>query len=158
MIRRPPRSTLFPYTTLFRSEHAAPRDAELHAARPGGERLWWQPRPVRGGGLDARPQIRSRCVENFRACRVAERTNLGDHRGALFAPRDMSSHSGGRSTHVTQVGLRGERLEGRMQSIEQSVHHCDPTSSSRSIRRARWSVTCELATEMSSSSAISAWS
>src|SRR2546427_1615126 len=24
MIRRPPRSTLFPYTTLFRSEHAAP--------------------------------------------------------------------------------------------------------------------------------------
>src|SRR3989441_9318856 len=24
MIRRPPRSTLFPYTTLFRSEHVAP--------------------------------------------------------------------------------------------------------------------------------------
>src|SRR3712207_8187075 len=24
MIRRPPRSTLFPYTTLFRSRHAAP--------------------------------------------------------------------------------------------------------------------------------------
>src|SRR2546427_1500806 len=34
MIRRPPRSTLFPYTTLFRSHHrpgAAPR-------RPAGER------------------------------------------------------------------------------------------------------------------------
>src|SRR5947209_10650917 len=29
MIRRPPRSTLFPYTTLFRSEAA---EAELHAA------------------------------------------------------------------------------------------------------------------------------
>src|SRR5258707_7418418 len=27
MIRRPPRSTLFPYTTLFRSCHAAPRGA-----------------------------------------------------------------------------------------------------------------------------------
>src|SRR2546430_15458997 len=27
MIRRPPRSTLFPYTTLFRSSH--PRDADL---------------------------------------------------------------------------------------------------------------------------------
>src|SRR2546430_8802779 len=25
MIRRPPRSTLFPYTTLFRSQHAFPR-------------------------------------------------------------------------------------------------------------------------------------
>src|SRR5258707_9898394 len=30
MIRRPPRSTLFPYTTLFRS---VDRDAEEHAAR-----------------------------------------------------------------------------------------------------------------------------
>src|SRR2546427_6425000 len=27
MIRRPPRSTLFPYTTLFRSHHAAALDA-----------------------------------------------------------------------------------------------------------------------------------
>src|SRR2546427_7603815 len=31
MIRRPPRSTLFPYTTLFRSGHAQPR--MLHLAR-----------------------------------------------------------------------------------------------------------------------------
>src|SRR3989475_11386980 len=31
MIRRPPRSTLFPYTTLFRSAH----DLELDVARPG---------------------------------------------------------------------------------------------------------------------------
>src|SRR2546422_11690568 len=48
MIRRPPRSTLFPYTTLFRSrrvlgmvqqvlEHLAPRDERL-ARRMGGER------------------------------------------------------------------------------------------------------------------------
>src|SRR2546429_6715958 len=28
MIRRPPRSTLFPYTTLFRSQHFAGGDAE----------------------------------------------------------------------------------------------------------------------------------
>src|SRR5438067_4718172 len=36
MIRRPPRSTLFPYTTLFRSHHGARPDArgvaELHSA------------------------------------------------------------------------------------------------------------------------------
>src|SRR5258708_14508698 len=32
MIRRPPRSTLFPYTTLFRSRHAAP---DLPAGRGG---------------------------------------------------------------------------------------------------------------------------
>src|SRR2546427_7263347 len=29
MIRRPPRSTLFPYTTLFRSRHASERGAAL---------------------------------------------------------------------------------------------------------------------------------
>src|SRR3712207_7040999 len=34
MIRRPPRSTLFPYTTLFRSDEIAPRriDHRRHAA------------------------------------------------------------------------------------------------------------------------------
>src|SRR5258707_4645723 len=41
MIRRPPRSTLFPYTTLFRSDldaHGAPHgdDARGYARRPGG--------------------------------------------------------------------------------------------------------------------------
>src|SRR3712207_7700593 len=30
MIRRPPRSTLFPYTTLFRSRRRRPGDAGLH--------------------------------------------------------------------------------------------------------------------------------
>src|SRR3712207_8311240 len=37
MIRRPPRSTLFPYTTLFRSKRfssAIQRAAAAHAARP----------------------------------------------------------------------------------------------------------------------------
>src|SRR2546430_12883887 len=34
MIRRPPRSTLFPYTTLFRSELVG--DAVCRAARPAG--------------------------------------------------------------------------------------------------------------------------
>src|SRR5687768_17697952 len=31
MYRRPPRPTLFPYTTLFRSERHRARDAEAHA-------------------------------------------------------------------------------------------------------------------------------
>src|SRR4051812_49730232 len=44
MIRRPPRSTLFPYTTLFRSRRAA--DARGHAAdRDDAQRL----RPAQGG-------------------------------------------------------------------------------------------------------------
>src|SRR2546429_4591315 len=32
MIRRPPRSTLFPYTTLFRSPQQTERSAQLHRA------------------------------------------------------------------------------------------------------------------------------
>src|SRR6266852_9800869 len=31
MIRRPPRSTLFPYTTLFRSQHLSAPDLKAHA-------------------------------------------------------------------------------------------------------------------------------
>src|SRR5258705_2773367 len=38
MIRRPPRSTLFPYTTLFRSTAAA-ADADQHSA-PGAEQAF----------------------------------------------------------------------------------------------------------------------
>src|SRR2546425_6664608 len=40
MIRRPPRSTLFPYTTLFRSDDfiGATRDPNWQAFGPGGDR------------------------------------------------------------------------------------------------------------------------
>src|SRR3712207_8234665 len=37
MIRRPPRSTLFPYTTLFRSQYLAPEVAEGHHATPASD-------------------------------------------------------------------------------------------------------------------------
>src|SRR2546430_11137315 len=43
MIRRPPRSTLFPYTTLFRSRHARAGVRSVHQ-RSGGTRS------VRGAG------------------------------------------------------------------------------------------------------------
>src|SRR5438105_14438047 len=38
MIRRPPRSTLFPYTTLFRSLLQAPRARAAHRRRADGRR------------------------------------------------------------------------------------------------------------------------
>src|SRR3712207_8060043 len=38
MIRRPPRSTLFPYTTLFRSRHALPDDEAEHVPTLRAER------------------------------------------------------------------------------------------------------------------------
>src|SRR3712207_8949112 len=44
MIRRPPRSTLFPYTTLFRSDDGEDRHDEHHDG-------------IGHGGLDLRPQL-----------------------------------------------------------------------------------------------------
>src|SRR3712207_7957063 len=40
MIRRPPRSTLFPYTTLFRSSGIAPRLVEMHRLENEGDDLY----------------------------------------------------------------------------------------------------------------------
>src|SRR2546430_9276278 len=57
MIRRPPRSTLFPYTTLFRSPQwlADPLADEVmqrrRQRRPGGSVLWDHLREPRFGGL-----------------------------------------------------------------------------------------------------------
>src|SRR3712207_9392879 len=52
MIRRPPRSTLFPYTTLFRSRVVVHDAADLHAApRPRGERQRQVPRGDRRQAL-----------------------------------------------------------------------------------------------------------
>src|SRR2546425_5374863 len=47
MIRRPPRSTLFPYTTLFRSEHA--RKLDVQDAGHDGHRRLLQVRDRRPG-------------------------------------------------------------------------------------------------------------
>src|SRR3712207_7900586 len=43
MIRRPPRSTLFPYTTLFRSRSPGPSHLEMGGSRP---EVRWQLRAV----------------------------------------------------------------------------------------------------------------
>src|SRR3712207_7781645 len=51
MIRRPPRSTLFPYTTLFRSRRPSRREARGGDGAPGG---WSRSSRCSGGGA-ARP-------------------------------------------------------------------------------------------------------
>src|SRR5256885_4972400 len=69
MIRRPPRSTLFPYTTLFRSrergrdpkiqvvrfDDARPRDEKRGGPPPGGEVLRHVSRAGRRAATAARP-------------------------------------------------------------------------------------------------------
>src|SRR2546421_4306539 len=56
MIRRPPRSTLFPYTTLFRSDHFAPAG---RACRPNLKRLFAK-RADRYRGLERQPDVHGR--------------------------------------------------------------------------------------------------
>src|SRR5690349_23652226 len=71
MIRRPPSSTLFPYTTLFRSGQLVERgDVAVHAEDPfGGDEAAAEPAPVARKdraeafgvvvGVDAEPRPRS---------------------------------------------------------------------------------------------------
>src|SRR5690348_18100457 len=57
MIRRPPRSTLFPYTTLFRSPgkgHLRRGDAQLGGDRPDGVR---HPEVALADGVPAQPVL-----------------------------------------------------------------------------------------------------
>src|SRR3712207_7120412 len=68
MIRRPPRSTLFPYTTLFRSLATTPPDraggvsagAHGRPARAGTTGSGSRPDPAPEGGPDALPETPSR--------------------------------------------------------------------------------------------------
>src|SRR5437764_2740909 len=85
MIRRPPRSTLFPYTTLFRSiEHAV--QVDLAAADDGGGRILGlggiggDGHQVRGGeGLEDRKSTRlnssHRCISYAVFCLKKKKKN-----------------------------------------------------------------------------------
>src|SRR3712207_7568041 len=57
MIRRPPRSTLFPYTTLFRSREVAVRDVDRDALLALGAQAVGDGREV-GRAVRARPMQR----------------------------------------------------------------------------------------------------
>src|SRR2546429_5385120 len=65
MIRRPPRSTLFPYTTLFRSENRRPHARDRHQAigshlRPRIRRSTWQAFPEPASKLARRDRKSTR--------------------------------------------------------------------------------------------------
>src|SRR2546430_8450899 len=111
MIRRPPRSTLFPYTTLFRSRHAAlPRRAEAARARGGAGAAG----PARGGG--------------GRGARNGDRRS-GRGAAARAAGRDAHEAAAGRATQAARalgdelLGLaarhaRGGSLEAQLAVFE----------------------------------------
>src|SRR5256885_13307017 len=61
MIRRPPRSTLFPYTTLFRSVLFHQYAPQPHRPHPAGRRLGPTFRPVRGRSEEHTSELQSPC-------------------------------------------------------------------------------------------------
>src|SRR3712207_7018112 len=66
MIRRPPRSTLFPYTTLFRSAGALPRGG-LQRPRHGGRRRQVRQRTPPRRPVGDPPRLEPACVGAARA-------------------------------------------------------------------------------------------
>src|SRR2546426_8181592 len=103
MIRRPPRSTLFPYTTLFRSRHAG--DAEpLHQPH----RLAHRAVGAEGDGVEDHPRLAALHPVHLRGLAV-DRHVLVDHADSPLA-RDGDRHLGlGHGVH----GRRHERdVEG----------------------------------------------
>src|SRR3712207_7589944 len=90
MIRRPPRSTLFPYTTLFRSRRPRPR-AVRGAVAAVGHRGGDPGGAVRGGApppVAARPAAQDAASDRARRDALRER-DLGDRK----TTRLNSSHA-----------------------------------------------------------------
>src|SRR5256885_7441863 len=85
MIRRPPRSTLFPYTTLFRSGHSSTQPAS--AATAGG-RAWGRVVP----GIDRERIVRAREGGVHRRARAADRAGRAGAGGDRKSTRLNSSH------------------------------------------------------------------
>src|SRR3712207_9570341 len=73
MVRRPPRSTLFPYTTLFRSVLASVAPAALLAVDPGG---WFPFGPVKWWAVSTLVVLGSALVLRARPMRVPARVGF----------------------------------------------------------------------------------
>src|SRR3989449_8304319 len=92
MIRRPPRSTLFPYTTLFRSLHARAHLAVRSTELQGLEK--YPARVVRCAGREVQA---AEGVECFRREQVVAR--LPGNLVALLAQRSRRSDLGAMAPH-----------------------------------------------------------
>src|SRR6266496_2322130 len=105
MIRRPPRSTLFPYTTLFRSPRRAP-------AAPG--RLLDEPRGAAArvrGGVDAARLVDRRLVRLHRAHALDRRADAATRRRTrrVLRRRAQPGRSQARAECDSRRGARAVR-------------------------------------------------
>src|SRR2546430_4730264 len=137
MIRRPPRSTLFPYTTLFRS-----RGRRRERAPAGGERrARWRPRvqpPRRGGGnrrlRAAAPHALAGCPGSRRARRSAHAVRRGAGRRAIPArlrpaPPDVAGRwrpPDARGVRTASDGRTARRARARRLTVDLPIRPAAP--------------------------------
>src|SRR2546422_9705114 len=110
MIRRPPRSTLFPYTTLFRS-HGSPAFSRQSHRNQHADRLRPLGRQIRQGGCRRAPTD------------LTQREPVGAEVHALEREIDADGErpaaDGEQRAVVAQVAARGaERRENGAQAVE----------------------------------------
>src|ERR1035441_9292361 len=113
MIRRPPRSTLFPYTTLFRSRNSRPQRQPALAAvsRLFGGALFrepeagWERRRMGGPG-------RHESAEPLRGTTVAHTVRESSRIDHFQYRRDLLAHDEPRWNHGAGVARRQTRRPG----------------------------------------------
>src|SRR2546430_2843234 len=136
MIRRPPRSTLFPYTTLFRSQQGA-RHAGAGARGAGGAGAIQLP------GL-SQPRQRGRRVRRD-ARRLAALREGGARRGDRKSTRLNSSHS---QISYAVFCLKKKKTKHRRTALLALARPCaleDSTSSSLYAKAWYWMSSADVA-------------
>src|SRR3989449_2383563 len=137
MIRRPPRSTLFPYTTLFRSRfHEAPDQLTFEAeeedrARPGGPDQ--QAAPVgRNRKADLVPGRRSgECQREFVGTACIEESLAGGVAASRRADENVRAHRIDRGAEP--AGSRGA-LDGEQRLARRATEEVDRAGPRRADR------------------------
>src|SRR3954464_9077512 len=114
MIRRPPRSTLFPYTTLFRSPPADRGRGGGQRAHPG---LGPAVRAGLSGAIHADPPP-ARLQPRFPAVRYRRRVR--DRDGAVRAEHDLRRHPHAPRLRLPGGGLMSPQVKARLEWV--AVH------------------------------------
>src|SRR3989449_11572987 len=124
MIRRPPRSTLFPYTTLFRSQHA-PLRVDVEEGRR--ERVHVGKRRRHAVPVDLAPAaVGGRRVGRVQA--AAERgaklvQGVGDREAVALGPDNGEARPGGRAAGGRrEIVARRQRHEAQERRIDRRFH------------------------------------
>src|SRR3989454_11209153 len=117
MIRRPPRSTLFPYTTLFRSPGVPPIESEEQPQQTGEEQR-------RTGDVDSAALLDLLALDESQGHADGDRADRHVDREYCAPPPALSEQSAQRgSDRESQVGRSEERRVGKECRSRWSPYH-----------------------------------